>query len=389
MAAARVSPRTSFRCMLSAVNAARCTTTPCSSSRARRWQQVIQALVSQGRKSLGASAGAASAAVEAESKKSRVGMRNSECGVRESQSLAIPNSEFRTPNYSSSVNAPHRSHETHSGTNVPGSQFLSTLQLFHTSTISTPSTIPFRTIASLGIQAAEALDFAHQQGILHRDIKPANLLLDAKGSLWIADFGLARIEGLANMTRNRRHPGNLALPQLRNSAGRRPLIDQRDPTCFRWGRRCTVPLTLKPAVPGNNPQEVLRHLSQDEPLPPRRFDLHDPGRPGDDRSEGDPKSPTDRYLHGPRTCRRPCGDSLDQRPIKARPATRFDNMAEAVTSQSPIGAIYAAASVLIALIIGVVSIVVVDRDAANKPDLSKLPVPQSKNRRGSPRIAAA
>jgi hypothetical protein len=37
----------------------------------------------------------------------------------------------------------------------------------------------FRTIAQLGIQAAEALDHAHQNGVLHRDIKPANLLVES------------------------------------------------------------------------------------------------------------------------------------------------------------------------------------------------------------------
>jgi tRNA A-37 threonylcarbamoyl transferase component Bud32 len=41
----------------------------------------------------------------------------------------------------------------------------------------------------------EALQFAHNEGILHRDIKPENILLDAKGRVKIADFGIAKLLG--------------------------------------------------------------------------------------------------------------------------------------------------------------------------------------------------
>jgi serine/threonine protein kinase len=50
----------------------------------------------------------------------------------------------------------------------------------------------WRQIAKIGVQVAQALNFAHRQRVLHRDIKPANLLLDAGGVVWITDFGLAR-----------------------------------------------------------------------------------------------------------------------------------------------------------------------------------------------------
>ena len=47
-------------------------------------------------------------------------------------------------------------------------------------------------VAFVGLQVAQALEYAHNQGTLHRDIKPGNLLLDRHGTTWVADFGLAK-----------------------------------------------------------------------------------------------------------------------------------------------------------------------------------------------------
>ncbi len=50
-------------------------------------------------------------------------------------------------------------------------------------------------IIDIGIQVADALEYAHQRGIIHRDIKPGNIIITPQGHTKVTDFGIARIEG--------------------------------------------------------------------------------------------------------------------------------------------------------------------------------------------------
>jgi serine/threonine-protein kinase len=53
---------------------------------------------------------------------------------------------------------------------------------------------------SIMSEVADALDYAHAQGVLHRDMKPSNILIDRDGKAYITDFGLARMAQLGEST---------------------------------------------------------------------------------------------------------------------------------------------------------------------------------------------
>jgi serine/threonine protein kinase/Tfp pilus assembly protein PilF len=126
----------------------------------------------------------------------------------------------------------------------------------------------FRVAARLGVQAAEALDHAHQQGVIHRDVKPANLLLDGTGSLWVADFGLARGRSETGLT-GAAIVGTLRYMSPEQALAKRALVDHRS-DIYALGATLYELLTLEPAYPGTDREELLRQIALGEPRPPRR-----------------------------------------------------------------------------------------------------------------------
>jgi tetratricopeptide (TPR) repeat protein len=125
----------------------------------------------------------------------------------------------------------------------------------------------WRRVARIGVQVAQALDYAHQQGTLHRDIKPANLLLDPHGTVWITDFGLAKLTAQENLTSTGDIVGTLnylAPEVLRGQADCRSDIYSLGLTLYEL-------LTLERPFGESNPSELIRQVAEGEPRPPRKL----------------------------------------------------------------------------------------------------------------------
>jgi tetratricopeptide (TPR) repeat protein len=128
----------------------------------------------------------------------------------------------------------------------------------------------FRSVARLGVEAAEALDHAHQLGVVHRDVKPGNLMVDAAGKLWVTDFGLARLGTDAGLMMTGDLVGTLRYMSPEQALAKRVPIDHRTDV-YSLGATLYELLTLAPAFGGNDRQELLQQIVFEEPRPPRRL----------------------------------------------------------------------------------------------------------------------
>jgi WD40 repeat protein/serine/threonine protein kinase len=149
----------------------------------------------------------------------------------------------------------------------------------------------FRGVAEIGVQVAEALEYAHKQGILHRDIKPSNLLLDARGTVWVTDFGLAKAEGADELTQSGDIVGTLRYMAPERFNG------WSDPRSDVYGLGVTLYelLTLRPAFDDSNRVKVMERVTREEPLRPRKLDRQIPRDLETIVLKAMAKEPADRY----------------------------------------------------------------------------------------------
>ncbi|MDV6029901.1 MAG: protein kinase [Phycisphaera sp. RhM] len=153
----------------------------------------------------------------------------------------------------------------------------------------------YRSIAALAAQAADALEHAHQRGIIHRDIKPGNLMLDAESQLYVTDFGLARIETDAAMTMTGDLIGTLRYMSPEQALAKRVVIDHRS-DIYSLGMTLYELLTLQPAFTATDRQELLKQIAFEEPTKPRQKDRSIPTELETIVLKAIEKKPDDRYV---------------------------------------------------------------------------------------------
>jgi serine/threonine protein kinase/tetratricopeptide (TPR) repeat protein len=133
----------------------------------------------------------------------------------------------------------------------------------------------FDAVATMIADVADALNHAHDHGVIHRDIKPSNLLLGSDGRLSVNDFGLARVLEQPGMTMSGEFVGTpryMSPEQI--TAGRAPLDHRTD--IYSLGASLYELLTLAPPFPGKTRDEVIGQILHKEPKPPRRLNRRIP-----------------------------------------------------------------------------------------------------------------
>lgn len=121
-----------------------------------------------------------------------------------------------------------------------------------------------RNVARIGLGVASALGYAHERGVLHRDVKPGNILLDGQGHVWVADFGLAKIDESDDLTREGDFVGTLRYMAPEQFQG------HAEPRSDLYGLGLVLYelLTLGRALQGDSRAELVHQLLYTVPTSP-------------------------------------------------------------------------------------------------------------------------
>ena len=130
--------------------------------------------------------------------------------------------------------------------------------------------LPVREATTIALQVAEALEEAHEQGVIHRDLKPANVMITPKGQAKVLDFGLARLLGPADVTQTALETGGVMGTPLYMSP-EQAIGQKADARSDLWSLGVTYYESLTGIAPFRRPTTlaILRAIT-DETVQPLR-----------------------------------------------------------------------------------------------------------------------
>ena len=171
---------------------------------------------------------------------------------------------------------------------------------------------------------AEAVEHAHQRGVLHRDLKPSNILLDVFDQPRVTDFGLAKlVDGDCGTDPHRPGAGLAQLHAARTGGGEIFRQHAGNRMSIRWARFCMNCSRAGRRFRRKRCHAILAQVQNAEPVPPRRLN---PGTPVDLQTiclKCLQKEPARRYASA-QALADDLGCFLDSKPIQARPVSLLE-----------------------------------------------------------------
>jgi eukaryotic-like serine/threonine-protein kinase len=205
-----------------------------------------------------------------------------------------------------------------------------------------------RRVAELGVQAAEALEAAHDFGIVHRDVKPSNLLVDGDAKLWVTDFGLARCREQKGLTQTGDVLGTMRYMSPEQATGQGGLVDHRT-DIYSLGVTLYELATLHHPAGDATDAQLLLDRRRNAIKPPRHWNRHIPVDFETILLKAISEFPHERYA----TARKLADDLnrfLEGRPILASPPSLVTRAGKWIGRHR--GLMHAAAAVLLVAIVG-------------------------------------
>jgi serine/threonine protein kinase/tetratricopeptide (TPR) repeat protein len=226
----------------------------------------------------------------------------------------------------------------------------------------------WQSVARIGVQVADALEYARQQGILHRDIKPANLLLDRQGTVWVTDFGLAKADDQQNLTQTGDVLGTVRYmaPERFHGCG-----DVRADV-YALGLTLYELLTLRPAYAETAHARLIVQILHSEPPRPRALN---PAVPRDLETvvlQATARDPAHRY-QTPGALAEDLKRFLEDRPVRARQSGPLERAWRWCRRNPRVAALLGLVALLVSLlgVGGAVAAVVFSRQAEHQRELAR------------------